>query len=72
MSLVINVSYLVLLGLFLVCGLVIIYHIVRYSFRSVEAAVALAIFIPVFFVLMMTSFVLFSLINWEAVFSVIY
>jgi hypothetical protein len=57
------IFYLLILIFFIVAGLFVVYHIVKYSFSSKSTFVTLVLFLSVFSVLLLTNMILFMKID---------
>jgi hypothetical protein len=58
------ILYSLIFLVFLVSGLFIVYHIVRYSFNKKAAFLMLVIFIPVFIILLISNITLFFSVDF--------
>lgn len=63
------IFYFIILVMVILSALFIIFHIIRYSFNKVATMLMLGIFIPVTLILILINIILFSLINFENMFS---
>lgn len=71
MMLVLNVLYLIILGVLFLGSFVIIFHMIRYSYDKVITLLTLTIFTCVMGALLFMNVMLFYSINFENVFSLI-
>jgi hypothetical protein len=67
--LLLNIFYLLILGLFIVASLFVAYHIVRYSLSSKESATMLLVFFSVLGVLLFFNLILFFSLDLERIFG---
>ncbi len=66
-----GILYLIIVLIYILAALFIIYHIVKFSLHKSTAVLTLAIFLPVFGVLLFTNLMLFLAIDWNGIFSFI-
>jgi len=65
------ILYLIIVLIYILAALFIIYHIVKFSLHKSTAVLTLAIFLPVFGVLLFTNLMLLLAIDWNGIFSFI-
>jgi len=68
MILLVNLFYFLMLLIFLIGSLVVVFHIIRYSYNKMATALMLIIFICVMGSLLMLNIVLFYSINFRKIF----
>ena len=66
---IIAILYGVVVFTVVMMGIFIIYHIVKYSFSKSEMAITLGLFLSVFIVLLISNSIIFSSIDFGAIFS---
>lgn len=68
-SLFITILYGVVVFMVALMGVFVAYHIVKYSFSKSEMAITLGLFLSVFIILFISNTIIFSSIDFGAIFS---
>ncbi len=64
-----GIIYLVIVLIYILAALFIVYHIMKFSLHKSTVILTLAIFVPVFGVLLFTNLMLFLAIDWNGIIS---
>lgn len=64
-----GILYFILLGIYILAGIFIVYHLVKFSISKSVMMLTIGIFVSVFAVLLLTNITLFFSIPWAKVLS---